>query len=78
MARPNLKDSFLKYGLMAAKKNSRIFYHGFWRESEKDKEIKKLISEAKKLRRKIKIINIKEIGDIAPYEHRYRVEIRAL
>jgi hypothetical protein len=26
----------------------------------------------------IKITNIKEAGDIAPYEHRYRVEIKVM
>ena len=78
MARPNLKDSFLKYGLMVAKKNARIIYHGFWKESEKDKEIIKLVKEAKKLKRKISIVKVKEIGDIAPYEHRYRVEFKVL
>ena len=34
-----------------------------------------LHKEAKQEKKKIKITNIKQAGDIAPYEHRYRIEI---
>lgn len=72
MARPNLKDNFLKEALSVAKKGTLIYYHGFWRESEKDKELKKLLS----VNKKIKLLDIQEIGDIAPYEHRYGLLLR--
>jgi tRNA G37 N-methylase Trm5 len=78
MARPNLKDSFLKYGLSVCKKGSRIFYYGFCNISEKKKMVDDLINEAKSLKRKIKVLRVVKAGDTAPYKYRYRVEIRVL
>ncbi len=75
MPRPNLKETFLKEGLSAARKGSIIVYYGFSPESKKQEMIKDLENEAKKLKRKIKITKVLEAGDIAPYEHRYRIEI---
>jgi len=73
MPRPNLKDTFLKEGLQVAKKNTQIIYYGFSGEKELEKMLVELHQQAKKAKRKIKIIQIVEAGDIAPYEHRYRV-----
>jgi tRNA (guanine37-N1)-methyltransferase len=75
MPRPNLKDSFLKQGLEVSKKGAKIIYYGFSPESKKEEMILELEKEAKKLKRKIKITKVQEAGDIAPYEHRYRIEI---
>jgi len=75
MARPNLKYSFLKEALHVAKKGTKIFYHGFAHEDDKKEMIESLKKEAKACKRSIKIMRIKEIGDIAPYKHRYRIEI---
>jgi tRNA (guanine37-N1)-methyltransferase len=75
MPRPNLKDSFLKQALGVSKKGTRIVYYGFSAEEKKDDMIKSLLKEARKFKRKIKIIKNLEAGDIAPYEHRYRVEM---
>jgi tRNA (guanine37-N1)-methyltransferase len=78
MPRPNLKETFLADALLVCKKGTRIIYYGFCPESEKDKMVDNLLIEAKKLKRKLKITNVKEAGDIAPYEHRYRIEISVL
>lgn len=78
MARPNLKESFLKYGLSVCKKGSRIFYNGFCHKDGKKKMVDDLKKEAEDLGRKIKIMRVSEAGDIAPYKYRYRVEIRVL
>lgn len=78
MPRPNLKETFLKQGLDSSKKGSKIVYYGFSPESKKDKMISELENQAKKLKRKIKISRVLEAGDIAPYEHRYRIEIDVL
>ena len=75
MARPNLKETFFKEGLSVCKKNSKIFYYGFCNIDEKDKMVKGLTSEAGKLKRKIKIIDVQKAGEIAPYKFRWRVEI---
>ena len=78
MTRPNLKESFLKYGLKASKKGSKIFYYGFCHQDDLKKLKQDLIDEAKKLKRKIKIIKTTKAGDIAPYKYRYRIEIKVL
>lgn len=78
MARPNLKESFLKQALICSKKFTRIFYNGFGNEEEKDKIIKMLIKEAKEFGKKIKILKVLKAGDIAPYKFRWRIEIKVL
>ena len=37
-----------------------------------------LIKEVRKLKRKIKIINVQKAGEIAPYKFRWRIEIIVL
>ncbi len=78
MARPNLKESFLEWGLKASKKGTKIFYYGFCNRDELSDLKKNLIEEARKLKRKIKILRVVKAGDIAPYKFRYRIEIKIL
>jgi tRNA G37 N-methylase Trm5 len=78
MPRPNLKDTFLKEGFSCCKKNGKIIYYGFCAEKALENMLEQLHHESKKCKKKIKIVNIKEAGDIAPYEHRYRIEISVL
>jgi len=75
MPRPNLKDTFLKEALLVSKKGTRIVYYGFSPETKKDEMVEDLLRETKKYKRKVKIVRVLEAGDIAPYEHRYRVEM---
>lgn len=76
MARPNLEESFLKWGLMVSKKGTRLFYYGFCRDSEVDNMVDEIVKEAKKYKKKINIIDTTPAGEIAPFKHRYRVEIQ--
>lgn len=78
MPRPNLKESFLSDALKVARKGTLIIYYGFSSESKKQQMIEELLKEAQKLKRKIKILKVLEAGDIAPYEHRYRIEMKVL
>ncbi len=78
MARPNLKESFLKYGLYACKKGTRLFYYGFCNDDEIKGLVKELIDEARRLKRKIKMIDVIHACEIAPYKHRYRIEFRVM
>ena len=78
MARPNLKYSFLKEALRVSRRNTQIYYHAFCAESEIKKEFIKLEKEALACKKKIKVLSYKEIGDIAPYKHRYGVWIKVL
>ena len=74
MPRPQLKESFLKEAFMLSKKNTRIFYYDFCLDSEKDKIVEKIKTEAKKVGKKIKILKVKNAGEIAPYRFRVRVD----
>ncbi|MFW5847154.1 MAG: RsmD family RNA methyltransferase [Nanoarchaeota archaeon] len=90
MPRPNIEEDFIKEGLLLSKKLSlfekfilrekptRIFYHSFGREEEMKKQIKNLKKKSKKFGRKLKIIDIKKVGDIAPYKFRFRLEFEVL
>ena len=78
MARPNLKDSFLDVAFPRVKKSGFIHYYGFYPKDKID-ELKNLIEkEAKKARRKIKILKIKKAGDIGVRKFRYRADIKVL
>jgi tRNA (guanine37-N1)-methyltransferase len=78
MARPNLKDSFLDVTFPLIKKGGIIHYYGFYQE-DKIEELKKLIiSEAKKIKKKIKILKIKKAGDIGVRKFRYRLDLKIL
>ncbi|MGV8151719.1 MAG: hypothetical protein ACP5OG_01435 [Candidatus Nanoarchaeia archaeon] len=78
MPRPNLKPSFLKSALIASKKATRIYYYGFSADEEVENMTLELEKEAKTLKRKIKITAKSKAGDIAPYKHRYRIDIDVL
>jgi tRNA (guanine37-N1)-methyltransferase len=81
MARPNLKQSFILDALRVAKKGTKIYYHGFFKDSEVKQEIKNLIDEVencKVCKKKIKILSYKQIGDLAPYKHRYGMWIKVI
>src|SRR3989344_3515604 len=74
MPRPRLKESFLQQAFMLSKKGTKIFYYDFCGIEEKNKIIEKIKDEAKKAKKKIKILKIKQAGEIAPYKIRIRVD----
>ncbi|MFH1425624.1 MAG: methyltransferase domain-containing protein [archaeon] len=77
-ARPNLKDSFLQETFKKIKPKGTIHYYGFYKEEDKQ-ELKQLIQdEAKKAKKKIKILKIKKAGEIGVRKYRYRVDIKLL
>lgn len=78
MPRPQLKETFLRDALKVSKSKSIIFYYGFCREDELPEEERKLLDEAKKAKKKIKILEVKRAGEIAPYKFRFRIEIKVL
>ena len=80
MPRPNLKDSFLDVAFSVIKKGGVIHYYGFYHEMEfKAGVLEELIDlEARKAKRKVKILGMKRAGDIAPYKYRYRVDLKVL
>ena len=78
MPRPQLKDTFLKEAFKVSKKGTRIFYYGFCKEDEKEKILEQIKEEAKKSKKKIKIMKVKKAGEIGPYKIRLRVDLRVL
>ena len=76
MPRPQLKDSFLKQAFILSKKNTKIYYYDFCKSDEINSIKEKIKLEAKKFRKKIKILNIKKTGEIAPYKFRVRVDFK--
>jgi len=76
MPRPQLKDNFLKEAFSLSKKNTRIFYYDFCKEDEIDSVVEMIKGEAKKARKKIRILNVKHAGEIAPYKFRVRIDFK--
>lgn len=76
MARPQLKDTFLEDAFKVVKKGTRIYYYDFCQIADIDLVVEKIKDEAKKAKKKIKILNKKHAGEIAPYRIRLRVDFK--
>jgi len=78
MPRPQLKETFLKEAFQLSKKNTRIYYYDFCKQEEIASVVEKVKEEAKKAKKKIKILKIKKAGELAPYKIRLRVDFQVL
>ena len=78
MPRPNLKDSFLDVAFSMIKKGGFIHYYGFYKEDEADKLKELIFEEAKKAKKKVRILKIKKAGEIGVRRYRFRVDLRIL
>ena len=78
MPRPNLKESFLEQAFMLSKKGTKIYYYDFCKVDEMGLIVEKIKQEAKKFRKKIKILKVKAAGETAPYKIRVRVDFEVL
>ena len=78
MPRPQLKDSFLREAFLLSKKGTRIFYYDFCKEDEIKGAVNRIKQEAIKYRKRVKILNIKKAGEIAPYKYRIRVDFKII
>lgn len=76
MARPNLKDSFLDVAFKKIEKKGIIHYYGFYPEAEKSKMLGMISEEAKKAKKKIKILKTKKAGEIGFKKFRWRVDFK--
>ncbi len=72
MARPNLKETFLEEALMLIESGGRIYYHGFSRVEDIDLMEKELVEEIGGRGWRVRVLNKKIIGDIAPGKARVR------
>lgn len=78
MPRPQLKDTFLKEAFMLSKKGTKIYYYDFCKVDELHQIVDKIKAEAKKYKKRIKVLRAKRAGDIAPYKYRVRVDFKLL
>ncbi len=78
MPRPQLKDSFLHEAFILSKKGTRIYYYDFCELKDKNHVVEKIKEEAKKHRKKIKILKTKTAGEIGSYKIRLRVDFKIL
>jgi len=78
MARPQLKDSFLKEAFSLSKKGTRIYYYDFCKEEDINSISEKVKLEARSAKKKIKIFKVKKAGEIGPYRFRVRVDFKIL
>lgn len=76
MARPNLKDDFLDVAFPVCKKGTIVHYHGFYHVDDVSDLEELIMKEAKKAKKKVKILGIKKAGEIAPYKFRFRADIK--
>ena len=76
MPRPQLKDTFLEYIWGFCKKGTEIYYYDFGKDAEEI--LNKVLGEAKKAKKKIRVFNFKKAGEIAPYKYRWRADLRVL
>ncbi|MEK6825324.1 MAG: hypothetical protein AABY00_00905 [Nanoarchaeota archaeon] len=78
MARPNLEDPFLDVAFKTIKKNGIIHWYGFYPEDQVEKMKDMILSEARKARKKIKILGMKKAGDIGVRKFRWRVDMEVI
>jgi len=78
MPRPQLKDTFLKEAFKLSKKGTVIYYYDFCKSDEIDSIVEKIKQEAKKSKKKIRVLNRKKAGEIAPYKYRIRIDFRII
>lgn len=78
MPRPQLKDSFLGEAFKLSKSGTKIYYYDFCRADEINSIKEKVLKEAGKSKKKIRIMNVKKAGEIAPYKYRIRIDFAVL
>ena len=76
MPRPQLRDSFLREAFILSKRGTRVFYYDFCKEKEIKDIVDRIKSEAKKYKKRIKILKVKKAGEIAPYKYRIRIDFK--
>lgn len=78
MARPQLKDSFLREAFMVAKKSATIHFYDFLYCDHIEEGYEKIEQEANKAKRKYKIIKLKKVREIGPRKYQLRFDIKML
>lgn len=78
MPRPQLDESFLHEAFLLSKKGTTVYYYDFCDKGDMKSVVKKIKDQAKKDKKKIKILDKKVAGEIAASRQRVRVDFRVL
>ncbi|MEM2954939.1 MAG: hypothetical protein QW625_03270 [Candidatus Nanoarchaeia archaeon] len=78
MARPQLKETFLKEAFLVSKKGTMIYYYDFQPKKFMHETLDTIEREAKKANKKIKILEFKRVREIAPYKYHIRIDFKIL
>ena len=76
MARPQLKEDFLKQAFLASKKGTIIHFYDFVKNL--NESVEKINLAAKKYSRTIEILGFKKVREIAPYKYHIRIDFKIL
>lgn len=76
MARPQLKEIFLKEAFDVSKIGTTIHFYDFINKREINNVREKIKNAAKKSRKNIRILRIKKVREIAPYKYHLRVDFK--
>ncbi len=70
----NLEMNFLEQAFKLSKKRTRIYYYDFCKADEINYVVEKVKKEARRAKKKIRILKTKRAGEIAPYRIRARID----
>jgi tRNA (guanine37-N1)-methyltransferase len=76
MAPLNLKRTFYDIAFRAVKPKGTLHCYGFYPEEEKKNFTALIKSEAKKAKRKIKILKVKKAGEVGTRKYRFRADLK--
>lgn len=78
MARPQLRENFLKEAFIASKKGTIIHFYDFAAEKDIVNSFKKINDAAKKAKKAVEILGYKKVREIAPYRYHIRIDFKVL
>ncbi|MCL6500529.1 MAG: methyltransferase [Candidatus Pacearchaeota archaeon] len=76
MARPQLREDFLRYAFARAKKGTTIHFYDFVKSF--DEALEKIDKAAGNAKRAVEIIGAKKVREIAPYKYHVRIDFKIL
>ncbi|MEM4152663.1 MAG: methyltransferase domain-containing protein [Candidatus Pacearchaeota archaeon] len=76
MARPQLKEDFLKYAFLVTKKGGIIHFYDFVKSFYES--FNKINDAAKKAKNAVEILGFKKVREIAPYKFHVRIDFKKL
>lgn len=76
MARPQLRENFLRYAFAVSKKGTIVHFYDFVRTL--NESIIKINREAKKAKMAVELLAFKKVREIAPYKYHIRIDFKIL